>query len=141
MWNIKYLHRFRWSHLNERLAYEKAVHTQRMRTEISQAKREADFHIQNMEKQKHIDKRKGKQKGPTTDSKEMSEHADINSEISNVVKLKNVTDDILERNIDKKATKGLRKREGDDEQHGVKKKAFLSKIFSSGLDVNDDDDD
>jgi len=42
LWNIKYLPRFKWVHLSERLAYEKAVKQQRMRTEISQVKREAE---------------------------------------------------------------------------------------------------
>merc|ERR1711874_423099 len=42
LWNIKYLPRFKWTHLSERLAYEAAVRQQRLRTEISQVKREAD---------------------------------------------------------------------------------------------------
>ena len=33
---MKYLSRFKWTHLNERLAYEKEVHKQRLRTEIMQ---------------------------------------------------------------------------------------------------------
>lgn len=37
------------------LAYEKATKEQRMRTEISQAKKEANFYIQNVEKGKAID--------------------------------------------------------------------------------------
>ena len=37
------------------VAYEKATKEQRMRTEISQAKREANFYIQNVEKGKAID--------------------------------------------------------------------------------------
>lgn len=42
IWNIKYLPRFKWVHLSERLAYEAAVRQQRLRTEISQVKREAE---------------------------------------------------------------------------------------------------
>merc|ERR1711973_723803 len=42
LWNIKYLPRFKWVHLSERLAYEAAVRQQRLRTEISQVKREAE---------------------------------------------------------------------------------------------------
>merc|ERR1711874_429015 len=42
LWNIRYLPRFKWTHLSERLAYEAAVRQQRLRTEISQVKREAD---------------------------------------------------------------------------------------------------
>ena len=46
LWNIKYLPKFKWGHLNERLAYEKAVHQQRLRTEIAKVKRESNFYIQ-----------------------------------------------------------------------------------------------
>ncbi|KAM7444753.1 Activator of basal transcription 1 [Porites harrisoni] len=55
IWNIKYLPKFLWGHLSEKIAYEKATKEQRMRTEISQAKREANFYIQNVEKGKAID--------------------------------------------------------------------------------------
>ena len=49
---------FKWTNLSERLAYEKAVHQQRMRTEISQAKRQTDYFRANVEKSKraHIDR-------------------------------------------------------------------------------------
>jgi len=63
LWNIKYLRKFKWGHISEKLAYEKAAREQKMRTEISQAKKEANFYIENVEKSKVIDaieKRKGK---------------------------------------------------------------------------------
>lgn len=56
IWNIKYLNRFKWYHLNERLAYERAVHEQRMRTEISQAKRETNFYKNAVEKNENLNK-------------------------------------------------------------------------------------
>uniref|UniRef100_A0A8C3F7F6 Activator of basal transcription 1 n=1 Tax=Chrysemys picta bellii TaxID=8478 RepID=A0A8C3F7F6_CHRPI len=49
LWNIKYLHRFRWPHLSERLAYERQVRQQRLRAEISQAKRETGFYLRSVE--------------------------------------------------------------------------------------------
>ena len=52
--------RFKWVHLNERLAYEKALHEQRMRTEVAQAKKEANHYIENVEKrnvQERLEKR------------------------------------------------------------------------------------
>merc|ERR1712106_1265564 len=52
LWNIKYLPRFKWVHLSERLAYENAVRQQRLRTEISQVKREAD-HFKSSVERKH----------------------------------------------------------------------------------------
>ncbi|XP_062975572.1 activator of basal transcription 1 [Elgaria multicarinata webbii] len=61
LWNMKYLHRFKWTHLSERLAYERQVRQQRMRAEVSQAKRETNFYLQNVEKSKRFSE-KGRQK-------------------------------------------------------------------------------
>ncbi|XP_049874346.1 uncharacterized protein LOC126372561 [Pectinophora gossypiella] len=58
IWNIKYIPRFKWIHLSERLAYEKAAIKQRLRAEISQAKKEAHYLQNNVEKSKKMKKRK-----------------------------------------------------------------------------------
>ncbi|XP_046427544.1 activator of basal transcription 1-like [Neodiprion fabricii] len=58
MWNIKYLPRFKWIHLSERLAYERAVHKQRLRTEIAQAKREANFFSYNVDMSKKLKRKR-----------------------------------------------------------------------------------
>ncbi|XP_066596715.1 activator of basal transcription 1-like isoform X1 [Prorops nasuta] len=57
IWNIKYLKRFKWIHLSERLAYERAVHKQRLRTEIAQAKRELNFFSHNVDRSKKLKKK------------------------------------------------------------------------------------
>ncbi|XP_032675915.1 activator of basal transcription 1-like [Odontomachus brunneus] len=64
IWNIKYLHRFKWIHLSERLAYERAVHKQRLLTEIAQAKREVNFFSYNVDRSKKLCKKN--EKGETT---------------------------------------------------------------------------
>ncbi|KAF9434653.1 RNA-binding ATPase activator esf2 [Entomortierella beljakovae] len=54
MWNIKYLPKFKWDHLTERIAYENASRAQRLQAEISQAKRENKFIMNSIEKSKMI---------------------------------------------------------------------------------------
>ncbi|OQR72129.1 pre-rRNA-processing protein ESF2-like [Tropilaelaps mercedesae] len=61
LWSIKYLHRFRWPHLTERLAYEKAVKDQRLRTEIAQAKREASYYAKALERSIRLRKQRKQQ--------------------------------------------------------------------------------
>ncbi|CAH0724525.1 unnamed protein product, partial [Brenthis ino] len=58
IWNIKYIPRFKWVHLSERLAYERAAMKQRLRAEISQAKKEAQYLQSNIEKSKKLKKKK-----------------------------------------------------------------------------------
>uniref|UniRef100_H2YMQ4 Activator of basal transcription 1 n=1 Tax=Ciona savignyi TaxID=51511 RepID=H2YMQ4_CIOSA len=53
-WSIKYLHRFSWRHLTERLAHEREVRKQRMRVEQAQARRETAAFISNVEKSKKL---------------------------------------------------------------------------------------
>jgi len=65
IWNIKYLSRFKWTHISEKLAYEKAAREQRMRTEIAQVKREANAYLENVDKGNEIsaiEKKKSKKR-------------------------------------------------------------------------------
>ena len=61
LWNMKYLPRFKWVHLSERLSYEKAVFKQKLATEISQARKEAAFFQNNLDKSEGIRKKKKKE--------------------------------------------------------------------------------
>ncbi|KAM9038676.1 activator of basal transcription 1-like [Sarcophilus harrisii] len=54
LWNLKYLHRFKWSHLSERLACERQGRQQRLRAEVAQAKRETDFYLRSVEKSRRF---------------------------------------------------------------------------------------
>lgn len=60
LWSMKYLHRFHWTHLSERLVYEQTVLRQRLRTEVSQAKRETNFYLSNVDKSRSMEKRRRK---------------------------------------------------------------------------------
>jgi ESF2/ABP1 family protein len=66
LWNLKYLHKFKWSHLTEKVAYERRVREQKLRVELMQAKRENATYTQLVETGKKLDKieeRKKKQSG------------------------------------------------------------------------------
>ncbi|XP_022919126.1 uncharacterized protein [Onthophagus taurus] len=50
MWNIKYLSGFKWTHLHERLAYEKAAKKQRLKAEIELAKKTTNIFTSRVKK-------------------------------------------------------------------------------------------
>ena len=45
IWNLKYLSKFRWEHLTEKISYERRVREQRVRHEVATARREAGTHL------------------------------------------------------------------------------------------------
>jgi len=60
IWNIKYLPRFTWGLLNERLAYERAIHKSRLRTEVAIVKRETEHFARTVKQAKREKKLKSK---------------------------------------------------------------------------------
>ncbi|XP_049341958.1 activator of basal transcription 1 isoform X1 [Astyanax mexicanus] len=127
LWSLKYLHRFQWCHLSERLAYEQTVYHQRMRTEISQAKRETNFYLASVEKSQTLDRlRKKKQKkGEAVQDKSWDF-------------TQRRTED--EMRLEKMKKKGLSKKnlqKAQEKSKAIQEKAqsnvsLLAKIFSSG---------
>ncbi|XP_050308689.1 uncharacterized protein LOC126745051 [Anthonomus grandis grandis] len=51
-WNIKYLSNFKWTHLHERLAYERAARSKKLKAEITLAKKKTNFFTANLDKKK-----------------------------------------------------------------------------------------
>lgn len=56
LWNLKYLHKFKWSHLTEKVAYERRVREQKLRVEMMQARRENAAYIEMVETGKKLDR-------------------------------------------------------------------------------------
>lgn len=56
LWNLKYLTKFQWSHLTEKVAYERRVREQKLRVEMMQARRENASYTQLVETGKKLDK-------------------------------------------------------------------------------------
>jgi ESF2/ABP1 family protein len=68
VWNMKYLKGFKWSHLTEKIAYDKALKEQKLRAELRQMKRANNMYlsaVENAKVQSHIEERKKKKKGET----------------------------------------------------------------------------
>lgn len=56
LWNIKYLKDFKWHNLTEKIAYDKAVKEQKLRTHITQAKKENNLYLSRIESSKVAEK-------------------------------------------------------------------------------------
>ncbi|OWF34937.1 activator of basal transcription 1-like [Mizuhopecten yessoensis] len=136
LWNIKYLHRFKWAHLNERLAYEKEVRKQRMRTAISQVKRQAQFHIRNAEGnqvKQHIQARKRRQGKPVGGEKEGNEKlyviAQKDTEEDKMLNKKRK----LDGGGDISNSKRTKKKDIERKKSVAGRSSFLKNIFSGGI--------
>jgi ESF2/ABP1 family protein len=56
LWNVKYLHKFQWQHLTEKVAYERRVREQKLRLEMLQARKEQQAFVRQVEKGQVLDK-------------------------------------------------------------------------------------
>jgi len=72
IWNMKYLHGFKWIHLTERIAYEKAVRAQKLKAEMAQASRESNVILRNVEKAKMIESMEKRKLEKVQDNEESS---------------------------------------------------------------------
>lgn len=54
LWNIKYLPKFKWHHLTERLAHEERLKKERLKVELEMERKVEDFYSQKIAKSKVI---------------------------------------------------------------------------------------
>ena len=55
LWNLRYLNKYKWNHLNEQIAAENAARASRMRAEISKTTKENKEFVQNVERAKMLE--------------------------------------------------------------------------------------
>ena len=55
VWNLLYLHKFKWNNLTEQIAKENAERSSRMRAEISKATKENKAYVQSVERAKMLE--------------------------------------------------------------------------------------
>lgn len=56
IWTIRYLSKFKWSNLTEKLAYDQKVREQRLKAETNKAKKEINFYMERIDLKKKLDK-------------------------------------------------------------------------------------
>ncbi|XP_051806026.1 activator of basal transcription 1 [Acanthochromis polyacanthus] len=122
LWCIKYLHRFQWTHLSERLAYEQTVLQQRLRTEVSQAKKETNFYLNNVEKSAHLDKLKKKRQRDGEQVEEKTWDFTQRQTEEEIQRKKKKKDSVSQKNLDKARI---------IQQKSQSNASLLAKIFNS----------
>lgn len=126
LWSIKYLHRFQWCHLSERLAYEQTVYHQRMRTEISQAKKETNFYLASVEKSQSLEKlrKKRAKKGEVVEEKTWDYKQRPTEEEIHLKRFKS-------KGISKKSLQKAQEKSKSIQDKAQSNVSLLAKIFSS----------
>ena len=76
LWNLKYLHKFKWNDLIENLTMEKKIQEKKLKIEIAQSKRENDFIVKNYEKSKKYLNKKRKNEENSKDNKDNKDKND-----------------------------------------------------------------
>ena len=70
LWNLKYLPKFKWDHLNEKFEYDQKVRDQRLKLELSQAKKQNKFFVEKTEISKRIARREKAEQEESKDEKQ-----------------------------------------------------------------------
>ncbi|XP_056279747.1 activator of basal transcription 1 isoform X1 [Pseudoliparis swirei] len=123
LWSMKYLHRFQWTHLSERLAFEQTVLQQRLRTEVSQAKRETNFYLNNVDKSARMDHlRKRRQRDGQEGVEKTWDFTQRETEEEIQVKKMKRKDSITQKHLDKARL---------IQQQSQSNVSLLAKIFNS----------
>jgi ESF2/ABP1 family protein len=82
LWTIKYLHKFKWHNLMEKINFDKNVRKNLLKTEIKQGIRENNFIIKNYEKSKAINKKRKREEEDNNQEKNSDEKNEFNKEES-----------------------------------------------------------
>ena len=89
LWNLKYLHKFKWNDLVESMTMERKIQEKKLKKEIAQSKRENDFIIKNYEKsKKYLNKKREIEKDNNNEdieNKEKKKNDNNNKKIKNIV--------------------------------------------------------
>ena len=111
LWTIKYLHKFKWHNLMEKINFDRNVKKNLIKTEIKQGIRENNFIIKNYEKSKAINKKRKREEEENknqnnekkeNESNDNSENDNENNDKKLNMKNKNDNNDEVKEKIKKK---------------------------------------
>ncbi|PWW78964.1 hypothetical protein C7212DRAFT_275295 [Tuber magnatum] len=119
VWNIKYLPKFKWHHLQAQIAYENASRQAKLRAEIAQATRENKTYIRNVERAKMVEKMESSKKRKLKELAEAS--GDKGPEQLEPWQIR--------RQFRQHSTKGKKTEEDESKESSEKVKRLLSKVF------------
>ena len=111
LWTIKYLHKFKWHNLMEKINFDRNVRKNLIKTEIKQGIRENNFIIKNYEKSKAMNKKRKREEEENknqnnekkeNESNDNSENDNENNDKKLNMKNKNDNNDEVKEKIKKK---------------------------------------
>ncbi|CUS09378.1 unnamed protein product [Tuber aestivum] len=118
VWNIKYLPKFKWHHLQAQIAYENASRQAKLRAEIAQATRENKTYIRNVERAKMVEKMESSRKRKFKELAEAS--GDKDSKQPEPLEIR--------RQFRQRSAKGKKAEEGEGKESSEKVKRLLNKF-------------
>lgn len=80
IWTIKYLHKYKWHNLMEKMNYNKNIREKKLKTEIAQSKRENEFILKNIARSKLLNKKQKREEPDTNINKEDNKDTNNNVE-------------------------------------------------------------
>ena len=107
LWNLKYLHKFKWNDLVESMTLEKKIQEKELKIEIAQSKRENDFIIKNYEKSKKYLNKKREMENEDNDNKDKDDVKNNNDNNINKEKKKIKNKEFNKKEINKYKQKKL----------------------------------
>jgi len=111
LWSLKYLSKFQWSHLTEKVAYERRVREQRLKIEMIQARKENQAYSKLVEAGKAMDKIEARRR--------KREERENNGDVQDTKKKRKLSDSV------KKPARKFRQNKPVSDQHDKATKAAI----------------
>ncbi|KAJ2781609.1 RNA-binding ATPase activator esf2 [Coemansia interrupta] len=124
LWNLKYLPKFKWRHLTEQLASERASREQKLQSEVSQSRKELDEYVRNVERAKMLEGMRAKrEKRAQKEGVEMPETREVSRNVWQR--------DVVVRSVDGAGKKGVAKaaQSADDAQGDSKRRKTMASVL------------